>query len=119
MEVIGEFIYKHRVFLICLLVSISCYYALVFFYLKRKKKKSTNNNNFSVLNLKDKNISILASELDDVPVIDDNVSTSGDKPSDGADWKKYLNEINEQSDRIRQNEIIDDLLDETGIDTED
>jgi len=119
MEVIGEFIYRHRVFFICLLAGILCYYVVVFLYLKKKSKKPPNNNNFRDSNKKDKNISILAPELDDVPVIDDDVSTTGENSSDGNDWKKYLDEINEQSDRIRQNEMLDDLLDETGIDTED
>lgn len=119
MEVIGKFIYTHRVFFICLLAGIACYYLIVFLYLKKKSKKPPNNNIFSVLNKKDKNISILAPELDDVPVIDDDVSTTGENTSDGNDWKKYLDEINEQSDKIRQNELLDDLLDDTGIDTED
>lgn len=122
MEVVFGFIIKHRVFLIVFLVVIVSYY-IIFFAVygkkRRKDKKPPIPKNIRDFDKKDKNISILAPELDDVPVIEDQISTSGEAPSNNKDWKKLLEDINDQTDRLTHDESLEEYLRDSGIDTED
>ena len=72
------------------------------------------------MNYKDdvKNFIKLAPELDDIPVLEDEITPSG-ATSNNLDWEKSLEELKEVQDGLKHSEGLKNFLNDSGIDTED